>query len=414
MGRDQAKNEKGLRMDLGLRAMHRCQGNTVPGRASAPRRICRVQTLFVALLVIATATATASAGSTLSVASDGRDFLALWNDQGLNAAIVRDAGGVTRSVRLGTRKTIDAAAAWNGESYIVAWIEVEGVNPYNYRYFAHWARVSAAGEVLDVFDASPKIDRPRSVGLAANGGNTLIVWTPWFFSVVLDLVDRDGHLIHETSSYYYSALFPHVVADGDGFIMFVRDEMSYGFGEVPPGPWRITAQRVDTGGNLAGGQAYVDEYLYASGDFGIARSGTQFVLARTIESPDFDPSRKSALRTRTIGSALQWLDLFQELQLPAGFNETGIICDGVCTVYVHSGHADGGVLTLRVGAGAPASFLPPGSSFPRIAWSGRTYLVLWDENGTLKSLECDATLQPLPGATPQPIVPPPRRRAARP
>ena len=186
------------------------------GRASRLSRICGVRTLFVALLLTATASAASTLAEARAVASDGRDFLALWDSQGLHASVILDAGGVARSTRLGTRKTIDAAAAWNGETYVVAWIEVEGANPNDYTYVAHWARLSAGGE--------------------------------------------------------------------------------------------------------------------------------------------HDPA----------------------------------------------------------GSGAPVSLLPPGASFPRVASNGQKYLLLWADGGALKSLECDSTLQPLAGATPQPVVRPDRRRATRP
>ena len=381
----------------------------------ALRRICAVRTLFIALFLTATASA---AAETRALASDGRDFLALWDSQGLHASIILDTGGVGRSIQLGTRKTIDAAAAWNGETYVVAWIEVEGANPYNYAYFARWARLSASGELLDVFDNHAV--NAQTVGIAANGANTLIAWAPGrVFSIVLDLIGRDGHVIHETSVPYYLPSFPHLFADGSGFIVFVLDQMFYGVGEVPPGPWRVTAQRVDSGGNAVGDQMVdVDDYTYAPGNFGVARSGgTEFMLARTIASPSYDPSRSAALRTRRISGDLTYSVWQWELQLPAGFSDTGLVCDAVCTAYVQGGHSDGGaVLTLHAGPtapGVPILFLW-NASFPRVASNGRKILVLWDDRGELKSLECDSTLQPLPGATPQPVVRTDRRRATRP
>ena len=351
-----------------------------------------------------------------AIATDGRDFLAVWNDEsdltpGLHAAVIRETGDPTRSLRLGTLQVIDSAAVWNGESYLVAWTERKDDYNYFYHYFAHWARLSAGGELLEKFDASPEFNekRPGTVGMAVNGRNTLVVWTFAYFSVALHLLDRDGHVVHEASLGTYSAQLPHVFADGTGFLIFRQDEFFYGADATPPGPWQITAQRVDGGGTPAGDEIVVAEYEEAYGQYGIARSGTQFVLTRVVVSI-FSPSVKPILRTRRISGDLKDVVRLPEVELPSGFVNAGVACDGLCTAFAQSSnHATGGVLTFRLDAvrdtvGAPLPFLPGGASYPRIAWNGRNYLVLWTADRLLSSLQCDAVLQPLAGASPQPVV----------
>src|SRR5205823_1270903 len=115
---------------------------------------------------------------------------------------------------LGTREVNDAAAVWNGESYVVAWTEVEEPRPYNYLHFARWARVSAGGELIEVFEAPPAFN----VGIAANGRNTLVAFSVAYGGIARRLLDRDAHVVREASLLHYSEHYPQVFTDGAGFI----------------------------------------------------------------------------------------------------------------------------------------------------------------------------------------------------
>lgn len=126
----------------------------------------------------------------LALASDGADYFAVWQqnnpDRDYRTEVVGariPAAGMPTSppVPVSPGEGSRPAAAWNGESFLVAWVQpgVDSKGPPPRRHGVAAIRVSAAGTVLDrrpiVVAADP--DREvRTPMVAAGDGNFMVAW----------------------------------------------------------------------------------------------------------------------------------------------------------------------------------------------------------------------------------------------
>gem|GEM_PF-1753827 len=124
--------------------------------------------------------------SSPKVASDGNDFLVVWQDvrnpanwYDVYGARVTDAGSVLDpagiAIRTGSGTQYQPSVASNGSDYLVAWSEYPGASSYDIR----GTRVSPAGAVLDPsgISISAASNEQSQPAIASDGANYLVVWS---------------------------------------------------------------------------------------------------------------------------------------------------------------------------------------------------------------------------------------------
>ncbi|MBI2926477.1 MAG: cadherin-like domain-containing protein, partial [Verrucomicrobia bacterium] len=124
--------------------------------------------------------------SSPKVASNGADFLVVWQDLRNSAttgydvygARVTDGGSVLDpagvAIRAGSGTDYQPSVASNGSDYMVAWAEYSGASSYDIR----GARLSSGGTVLDPsgISVSAASNGQFNPALASDGSNYLVVW----------------------------------------------------------------------------------------------------------------------------------------------------------------------------------------------------------------------------------------------
>jgi len=336
---------------------------------------------------------TASSGqwSARAVASDGRDFLAVWNDDrlespGLHAAVMRD-DGPTPSLALGTLPIGDAAAVWNGESYVVAWLEADFFSPT----FTRVARLDRDGALLGVTEGllGVKATPPASVAMAVNRGVTVVAWLS-DANVVVQRLGRDGRVVAESAISVRECQRVGLVAAGDGFILLAQRGLT-----LPGGG--VVAWRLDGNGVPLGDMVPITDDTPTAGAYGAATFGPQLIV-NTITAPAF--RHPAMLRTRIVDVDLRGGRDLAAVQVPSGYAHAAITCDAGCTTII-SGYGRGGPAVGSVAAsldplrgvlGPFEELLSGFADAPRMAWNGQRYLVLWSTTRALRAMPCDAFL----------------------
>ena len=118
-----------------------------------------------------------------SVASDGKDFLVVWQDKrsrrrwDIYGTIVKSDGQVLDPFPIATGKLtydqVSPALAFDGENYLVVWQGKRNAKLWNI-YFTRVTKDGTPDTILTLLAPSPKDQATPSV--AFNGGNYFIVW----------------------------------------------------------------------------------------------------------------------------------------------------------------------------------------------------------------------------------------------
>lgn len=325
-----------------------------------------------------------------AAASDGRDVLAVWNDDrlespGLRAAVLRD-DGPTPSIALGSLPLGDAAAAWDGRSYAVAFFESDLFGPT----FTRVARLSRDGALLGVTQGllGVKAPVPESVAIAVNGGVTVVAWLS-NANIAVQRLDDGGRVAAESTIALRECQRVRLIASGDGFVLLAQRGLTSSGG--------VVAWRLDGNGRPVTDMVALTDDTPTAGAYGVAAFGSR-ILVNTITAPA--PRRLGMLRTRVVDFDLRGGTSLPDVQVPYGYDHAAITCDAVCTAVISGGGKLGpsiGSLTASVdplrGALGPFEELLTGfADAPRLAWNGQHYIVLWSEYQALRAMTCDAFL----------------------
>jgi hypothetical protein len=280
-----------------------------------------------------------------SVATDGTNYLVVWED-------LRNSGGVTTltdiygvllgasgdpidaagiALAINAEEQRDPAVAWNGETYFVAWADKRNGAASGYDIYG--ARVNAAGVVLDpggklISGALGDQVRPS---VTSNGTGFFVVWADkrqqdlLTFGARIDaagnVVDPDGIAIG-TEHQQWTA---HVTSDGSGYLVAWDDYQ----GAVKPTD-RVYAVRLDDKGQ------------------------------KIDADPIWITSMEESVRTpRVAWNGSEYLVVWNKpmFQTAARVNPNGQILD---VPGVHLGTAQNQ------------------SEAPGVVWDGYTFLVVWD------------------------------------
>jgi hypothetical protein len=115
------------------------------------------------------------------VASNGAEYLVVWEEGGIYAQRINNAGvAIGRSpIPVCTREgcTSDFALASNGRDYLVAWTDTRNFNTHDLDIYG--ARITADGRVLDEhgFAISAAAAEQSQPAVASNGSDYLVVWS---------------------------------------------------------------------------------------------------------------------------------------------------------------------------------------------------------------------------------------------
>jgi hypothetical protein len=180
----------------------------------------------------------------LAAASDGRDFLAVWDEPaGVSASIVR-ADGTTRPLRVRPADNCTASrllAASNGSGYLVAWTVADAKKRGAFDVLA--VRVAGDGMLLDGAPIVVADDADAPFFLASDGRDYLVV-----HGDRATRVGGDGAVLDRISM-RLNAAPQQLWWNGDAYAILLYDDQTrgwrvrkirsdgtgaYAFGEVPP------------------------------------------------------------------------------------------------------------------------------------------------------------------------------------
>src|ERR1051326_4597278 len=339
-------------------------------------------------------TAVSGQWSARAVASDGRDFLAVWNDDrlespGVHTALMRD-DSPSPSLALGSLPLGDAAAVWDGESYVVAWLEADYFTPT----FTRVARLDRDGALLGVTEGllGVKATPPSSVAMAVNRGVTVVAWLS-YGNVVVQRLDRGGRVAAGSTIPGREGRRVRLVASGDGFVLLAQRGLTSTAG--------VVAWRLDGGGVPVSDIVAITDDAPTAGTYGVATFGPQLIV-NTITAPAFH--HPAMLRTRIVDFDLRGGSDLANVQVPSGYQNAAITCDAACTTIISGG---GGLFGQPIGSltanldplrgvlGPFEELLSGYAEAPRMAWNGQRYLLVWGEAQSLRAMPADAFLPPI-------------------
>ena len=223
------------------------------------------------------------------VASDGQDFLVVWEDargadgdiygaRVTQAGVVLDPAGIDLSPAVGGH---NPAVAFDGTDYLVVW-----VGGRNGESDIYGTRVTPAGVVLDTAGIPVSLGANEALpAVAFDGANFLVAWERWSGSAPSDIygarvtpdgivLDPSGFDISQAENYQYQ---PAVMSDGVNSLVVWTDQRS-------GSEWDIYGARVTPAGTVLDpsgiviSQAANDQYLPALGF-----DGANFLAAWTDE-----------------------------------------------------------------------------------------------------------------------------------
>lgn len=336
-------------------------------------------------------TATSGQWQARAVASDGRDFLAVWDDTriqslGLHVALVR--GGVASpAIALGPNDAADAAAVWSGDAYVVAWLEARDRFSPTY---TRVARFSAAGELLGVVEGllGVKAPQPESVAMAVGGRGVLVAWLS-SSGIAVQRLDGGGRVAAESTIARRELHRVRLVRSGGGFVLLAQKERR-----------GVVAWRLDGGGAPIGGEVAVTDDTPTAGTYGAAAVGPQIIVNSIT---DWSFGHLPMLRTRIVDSDLRGGRQLPDVVVPVAFVNADLTCEAGCRAIVSAANAfvnpagsrTAGVDPLRDLLGPFEELVAGYSDPPRLAWNGEKYFVLSSGFPTLQGFDCDASLHPI-------------------
>lgn len=288
--------------------------------------------------------------SNVKVASNGVDFLAVWQDSRngtgdvyaarVNAAgVVADPTGIAISTD-GVAYESQPAASWNGSAYVVAWEINSDIQA---------TRVNSAGAVLDAPPVLIQggVDIEREPSVASDGTNSLVVWHALDsmgtkddiagarVTQTLGVIDTSGFVIASGGSFYHYK--PAAALAGDAYFVTWADV----------GLASIQGARVNTDGSH-GGEFAVSTGPFMKSNPALACQGSRCLVAWA----GFDSA--SLLQTVRLRATVVDLDggsLDAGAVSDAGTGDAGGVLDG--------GAPDGGGV---LDGGAPDSGAPDGGA----------------------------------------------------
>ncbi|WP_236605710.1 hypothetical protein [Sandaracinus amylolyticus] len=341
----------------------------------------------------------ASSQSVPSVASNGTDYLVVWHDSrggGTTdiyasrvsaAGTVLDASGVAVSAAANAQEEHPSVAS-NGTDYLVVWEDSR--NGATSDVYA--SRVSAAGAVLDVsgLAVSTAANAQRSPSVASNGTDYLVVWydsRSASTDIYASRVSADGIIQHPgglaVSTATGNQLFPSVASNGTDYLVVWEDARG-GFG------WDIYASRVSAAGAILDTSGVAvstarDGQEYPS----VTSNGTDYLVVwndyRNGSTSDVYASRVSAAGAVLDAGGLAVSTAASSQQYPS------VASNGTEYLVVWEDTRSGSMTNLygsRVSAagvvldagGRAVSTAAGHQLWPSVASTGTDYLVAWQDS----------------------------------
>lgn len=349
-----------------------------------------------------------------SVASDGTDFMVVWDGSRSwacilgarvsGAGVVLDPAGLVLSTQVTGHEQKRPSIAWSGTRYLVVWQDTaSGTSDIL------GTRVSAAGSVLD----SPSLGISTATAyesdpvLAWNGANFFVVWAVGYSSTAISSaqVTETGAVL--SGPVLAGGLAPEVACDGTTCLVVSMIQTGSTL-------WDIGGQRVSNAGVVLDSTAFTicdaPEYQQAPT---VTWQGTNFLVAwmdsrtngLTQTAPDIMGSRVSAAGTVLDPTSLQistgarnefepavatdgtnYLVVWREVQRPAmsgspaGAPIRGARVSGAGLVLDSAGFSISPLGLQYQGAQLP----------PAVAWGGSNYLVVWGSGTGIRGAQVDA------------------------
>ncbi len=328
-----------------------------------------------------------------AIASDGTDYLVVWNDlrdgswdiYGARVAMDRsllDSSGI--AISIAAKDQGHASVAFDGTSYFVVWEDAR-----NGRYEIYGARVAADGRVLDpsgIRIATAAVGL-RNPDIAFDGTNYLVVWQDSIcgsYDVYGLRIGRDGNVLDSVRTPISIATFdqinPRVAFDGANYLV-VWEDLRHGSHDV-------YGARVGTEGDVIDSSGIA--IATATGDQAgpaIASGGSNYFVVWRDSRAGFDEIYGA--RVATDGSVLDSTGI-PISRGPYEPEDPKVSFDGTNYLVVwHDWRAGVGVYAVRVSTQgsvidtsvinvSPASH---GGWSVAVSFNGTDYLVAWKGGG---------------------------------
>ncbi len=323
-----------------------------------------------------------------TVASDGQDYLVVWQelrsdpDWGIHANRVTAAGDVLDGggfqVAAATGSQTEPRVASNGEGYLVTWTDSRAGNADVYA-----TRVTATGTVLDGdgFGVSAGSSDEGTPSVASNGTDYLVAWTDFRSGSDKDVyasrVSADGEVVDLSgipiATGAYNQVAPAIAANGASYLI-AWSNAHYG---------EIRASRV-----TADGQALelsqpifsiLDAYALVPS---VASNGTDFLVAVSVWS-EWEDMLFCDVYARRVGGAGAVLDDSPLVMGSAGGETAASVASNGSDYLIAWSRFD--ILASRVsdaGVVQPKFVVSMGTNaqvLPVVASNGRDFLVAWED-----------------------------------
>ncbi|QSQ27043.1 hypothetical protein JY651_19925 [Pyxidicoccus parkwayensis] len=334
----------------------------------------------------------ADASQKPSVASNGTDYLVVWEEALAGSPVsvhgarvsgageVRDIGGLAPGAPASSRSAPSVAS--NGTDYLVAWMDMRNGNPDVYG-----TRVASTGEVMDgaglaIAQAAQTQTAPS---VASNGTDYLVVWedsrngnTDIFGARVSSsgaVLDASGLAVSTDAR---TQLVPAVASNGTDYLVVWQDARNETAGD-------IFGARVTSAGAVMETSGFaISTAARAQGTPAVASNGTDYLVvwqdARSETSGDIYGARVTSAGTVVDGSGLAISTYAAGQTYPSvAFNGTDFYvawkdARSSRDIYGTRVTTAGEVLD---GSGVVLSTAANGQWTPEVASNGTGYLVVW-------------------------------------
>lgn len=302
-----------------------------------------------------------------SVASDGNDFLAVWNDReygryGIYATRINAAGESRPDTQILIRRGVSALASvvWNGSAYLVFWSEGADAE-------LMMATVSREGRLA----GPPRVLRsgatPWRHAVAAGGTQVMVAYTllsqpPNLRALILDgsgAVVRDVLVETEINAFDSAS----VASDGSSFVV------TYARLTPSSGTQLIAARFAADGAFLMRRQVLADNFVdavdiaYGGGTYVVVVRRAGLIAALRIDPATLEPSAPVTLGINGFDPSI----LFTGSEFVAYW----FTFDGLQTAVFRAGDT-----TATVASPIDSE----GAQLPRFAWNGRNILAIWHDH----------------------------------